>query len=63
MEKGRVEEMKNFTKEEALQRAREYGLEDEVATAMAHGLTPDEALEDWDLYPFDSEQGRGVDVE
>ena len=45
--------MKQYTKEEALQRAKEFGLEDEVATAMAHGLTPDEALEDWDIYPFD----------
>ena len=44
--------MKQYTKEEALKRAKEYGLEEEVATAMKHGLSPDEALEDWDLYPF-----------
>jgi len=45
--------MKQYTKEEALQRAKEYGLEEEVAYAIAHGLTPDEALEDWDIYPYD----------
>lgn len=44
--------MKHFTKAEALARAKEYGLEWEVAEAMRHGLSPDEALEDWDLYPF-----------
>lgn len=44
--------MKHYTKEEALKRAKEYGLEEEVAMAMKHGLSPDEALEDWDLYPF-----------
>lgn len=46
--------MKHYTKEEALKRAKEYGLEEEVAMAMKHGLSPDEALEDWDLYPFEA---------
>jgi len=44
--------MRHFTKEEALTRAKKYGLVEEVAMAMEHGLTPDEALEDWDIYPF-----------
>jgi len=45
-------EMRHFTEKEALARAKEYGLEEEVAMAMKQGLTPDEALEDWDIYPF-----------
>lgn len=46
--------MKHFTRQEALERAAQFGLQEEVRTAMEHGLTPDEALEDWDLYPFPS---------
>lgn len=42
----------HFTKEEALERAKEFGLYDEVATAMGFGLSPDEALQDWDIYPY-----------
>lgn len=38
-----------FTKAEALAIAREHGLEAEVAMAMKQGLTPDQALEDWDI--------------
>ena len=45
--------MKHYIKAEALKRAQEFGLECEVATAMEQGLSPDEALEEWDLYPFD----------
>lgn len=47
--------MKHYTKEEALERGKAYGLEEEVATAMQYGLSPDEALEDWDIYPFEEE--------
>jgi hypothetical protein len=42
-----------MTKEEALQIAQNYGLEEEVMEGMAHGCTPDEALQDWDIYPYD----------
>ena len=45
-------EPSKFTKEEALERAKEFGLYDEVATAMGFGLSPDEALQDWDIYPY-----------
>ena len=45
--------MKHFTKEEALELAKEYRLEAEVRYAIEKaGLTPNEALEEWDLYPF-----------
>ena len=46
--------MKQYTKEEALARAERFGLRHEVATAMGFGLSPNEALEDWDIYPFDN---------
>jgi len=42
-----------FTRPEALAIARKYGLEWEVIQAMSHGCTPDEALQDWDIYPYD----------
>lgn len=41
-----------YTKEEALAIASKYGLKTEVLEAMKHGLTPDEALEDWDILPL-----------
>lgn len=45
-------EPSRFTEEEALTIARKHKLETEVAMAMKQGLTPDEALKDWDLFPF-----------
>jgi len=42
----------HFTKEEALQIAHKYELDEEVLAAMEYGFTPDEALEEWDIYPF-----------
>jgi len=41
-----------YTRAEALARAKEYGLEWEVLKAMEHGCNPDEALQDWDIYPY-----------
>lgn len=41
-----------YTRAEALARAKEYNLEWEVLKAMEHGCTPDEALQDWDIYPY-----------
>lgn len=43
----------HFTKEEAVKIASKYHLENEVLTAMKHGCSPDEALQEWDLYKFD----------
>ena len=46
--------MKQFSKEEALELAKKYHLEAEVRYAIEKaGLTPNDALEDWDLYPFE----------
>ena len=44
------------TKEEALRIARHFGLEAEVRMALGKGYTPDEALHDWDIYPYTEEQ-------
>ena len=41
-----------YTVREVLLIAAEHGLEEEVRQAMDKGLTPDEALEEWDLFPF-----------
>ena len=46
-------EPSKFTRAEALDIARKYKLESEVITAMEHGCSPDEALQEWDLYPYD----------
>ena len=45
-------EPSRFTKEEALEIASFYHLAGQVATAMEHGCTPDEALQEWDIYPY-----------
>lgn len=45
-------EPSRFTKDEALAIAREHKLDAEVLTAMKHGYTPDEALQEWDIYPY-----------
>lgn len=44
-----------FTREKALARAKAYGLEAEVQQAIEHGCTPDEALQEWDIYPSDGQ--------
>lgn len=40
-----------YTRPEALEIARRYHLEYEVIKAMDHGCTPDEALQEWDIFP------------
>lgn len=47
-----------YTREEALEIARQYNLESEVKLAMSKGYTPDEALMDWDLYDYTQHLGR-----
>lgn len=42
-----------YTREEALAIAKKYGQEAEVITAMENGCTPDEALQEWDLFPLE----------
>ena len=41
-----------FTKDEALKIAHDHNLESEVIEAMKHGCNADEALQDWDIYPY-----------
>lgn len=43
-----------YTKDEALAIAREHELDAEVMMAIKHGCTPDEALQEWDIYPYDN---------
>jgi len=45
-----------YTKEEALQIGRHFNLEREVIDAFKYGLSPDEALQEWDIYPYTEEQ-------
>lgn len=45
--------MSNYTYEEAIAAAANYGLEEEVKYLMDHGFTPDEALRKWDCEPKD----------
>jgi len=47
-------EPSKFTKEEALEIAKEHELDAEVMMAIKHGCTPDEALQEWDIYPYES---------
>lgn len=44
-------EKKRMSREEALKVASEHGLEWEVSQSMDAGMTPEEALEDWDIFP------------
>ena len=42
-----------FTREQAISMAKDYHLEEEVIECMdTYGMSPDEALEEWDLYPY-----------
>lgn len=45
-----------MTKEEALKIGRHFGLEAEVKMALKYGYSPEEALQDWDIYPYTKEQ-------
>lgn len=47
-------EPSRYTKDEALDIAKKYKLESEVAMAMREGCNPDEALQDWDIYPMEN---------
>ena len=44
---------KEYSYNEALDIATEWGLYNEVKYEMEHGLTPNEALYEWDLLEFD----------
>ena len=38
-----------MTSKEAIFEARKYGLEEEIRQELASGLTPEEALREWDI--------------
>ena len=46
-------EPSRFTRDEALAIAKKHNLEYEVIKAMDNGCNPDEALQEWDIYPYD----------
>ena len=48
-DEGLIFPSKVYTTEEAIELAKEYGLEFEVMQDMENGLTPNEALREWDL--------------
>lgn len=39
-----------MTKEQIIERAKHFGLETEVRESLALGMTPEEALYEWDLF-------------
>lgn len=44
-----VSQVKSYTKEEAIAKATEYGLQEEITYLMEHGYSPNEALAEWDI--------------
>lgn len=48
----RHQQKSRFTRAEALTMAQKNNLEWEVLKAMEHGCNPDEALQEWDIYPY-----------
>ena len=50
---NKVQLHKQITSDEALKRAKEYGLTKEVKDELDHGATPWEALYEWDLLEID----------
>lgn len=46
-----------YTREQAIKMAEPYNLQQEVTDAIdTYGLSPDEALQEWDVYPYDTEK-------
>lgn len=46
-------QVRSLTKEEAIKIAEKYNLEEEVIFAMQQGMTPEEALSEWDMFPYE----------
>ncbi len=46
-----------YTIEEGLQFAKRVGLEKEYEESLDFGFTPDEALQEWDIYPSSGVEG------
>ena len=50
-----------YTREQAIEMAKPYHLEKEVTDAIdTYGQSPDDALQDWDLYPYNSVTDAGT---
>lgn len=47
-----------FTYQEGLDLARRWGLEKEYKDCIAEGMSPTEALDEWDLLPLETEEER-----
>ena len=47
-----------FTYQEGLNLAKRWGLEKEYKDYIAEGMSPTEALEEWDLLPPETEEER-----
>lgn len=46
-----------YTREQAIERAKKYNLEQEVTDSIdIYGQSPDDALQDWDIYPYETEK-------
>lgn len=46
-----------FTREQAIERAKKYHLEQEVTDSIdTYGQSPDDALQEWDIYPYETEK-------
>lgn len=52
---------KDYSYEEALEIAEEYGLENEIRHSINYcGATPAQALKDWDIYPYEDHFNEGT---
>lgn len=47
-----------FTYQEGLELAKHWGLESEYKACINKGMSPTEALEEWDLLPPETEEER-----
>lgn len=54
--KNDMDEM--FTYQEGLELAQRWGLESEYKACIADGMSPTEALEEWDLLPPETEEEK-----
>ena len=52
---------RDYTYDEAIDIAKEYGLEKEVEREMCHNdCSPNQALKEWDLYPYEDNFNSGT---
>ena len=52
---------RNYSYDEAIEIAKEYGLQEEVKHEMTHNdCTPNQALKEWDVYPYEDNFNCGT---